>query len=94
MPAAKTARTAAAGDAGKQPTPQEAHLFFAIIKNMKGKPEVDWAAVAADSGFKNAETAKVSSRFVCYLPLSSLHCHQPNTSSPPFISSNTDTISS
>jgi hypothetical protein len=27
---------------------------------MKGKPEIDWAAVATDAGFKNAETAKVS----------------------------------
>ncbi|GAB1313057.1 hypothetical protein MFIFM68171_03267 [Madurella fahalii] len=53
---------AAAGADGierKQPTAQEAYLFFTIIKNMKGKPEVDWNAVAADNGFKNAETAKV-----------------------------------
>ncbi|KAK3293293.1 uncharacterized protein B0H64DRAFT_444564 [Chaetomium fimeti] len=43
----------------KQPTLQEAHLFYTIIKSMKGKPEIDWAAVAIDAGFKNAETAKV-----------------------------------
>lgn len=58
----KTAKAAASGDAGdgrKQPTAQEAYLFYTIIKNMKGKPEVDWKAVAADAGFKNAETAKV-----------------------------------
>ncbi|KAG7285094.1 hypothetical protein NEMBOFW57_009714 [Staphylotrichum longicolle] len=59
MPAAKTAKPAAAADGSKQPTPQEANLFFAVIKNMMGKPEVDWAAVAVDSGLKNAETAKV-----------------------------------
>lgn len=59
----KSAKKAASGDAGdrKQPTAQEAYLFYTIIKNMKGKPEVDWAAVAADAGFKNAETAKVRS---------------------------------
>ncbi|KAK4120800.1 hypothetical protein N657DRAFT_683287 [Parathielavia appendiculata] len=58
----KTAKAAPAGDAGdgrKQPTAQEAYLFYTIIKNMKGKPEIDWAAVAVDAGFKNAETAKV-----------------------------------
>jgi hypothetical protein len=47
-------------DGRKDPSPQEAFLFYAIIKNMKGKPEVDWAAVAVDANFKNAETAKVS----------------------------------
>lgn len=36
-------------------------MFYTVIKNMKGKPEVDWNAVAADNGFKNAETAKVQS---------------------------------
>lgn len=94
MPAAKTAKPAAAADGSKQPTPQEANMFFAVVKNMKGKPEVDWAAVAVDAGLKNAETAKVSSRSVSYLPLSGLHCHQPNKSNPLFISSNADAISS
>ncbi|KAL2018648.1 hypothetical protein VTK56DRAFT_551 [Thermocarpiscus australiensis] len=55
----KMAKAAGAGDAPKQPTTQEAFLFFTIIKNMKGKPEIDWNAVAADNGFKNADTAKV-----------------------------------
>ncbi|KAK4155226.1 hypothetical protein C8A00DRAFT_13716 [Chaetomidium leptoderma] len=57
--ATKAAATGDAADGRKQPTPQEAFLFYNIIKNMKGKPEVDWTAVAADAGFKNAETAKV-----------------------------------
>ncbi len=59
----KVAKAAAAGEAAdgrKQPTAQEAFLFYTIIKNMKGKPEIDWSAVAVDAGFKNAETAKVS----------------------------------
>ncbi|KAJ4307042.1 hypothetical protein N0V88_000417 [Collariella sp. IMI 366227] len=47
------------GDGRKQPTAQEAFLFYSIIKNMKGKPDVDWTGVATDAGFKNAETAKV-----------------------------------
>lgn len=67
----KTPKPAAGGDAAerKQPTAQEAFLFYTIIRNMKGKPEVDWAAVAVDNGFKNAETAKVS------LVLSIHHMH-------------------
>ena len=59
----KVTKAAAAGEAGegrKQPTAQEAFLFYTIIKNMKGKPEIDWNSVAVDAGFKNAETAKVS----------------------------------
>ncbi|KXX81231.1 hypothetical protein MMYC01_201382 [Madurella mycetomatis] len=54
-------KAAAGGDGAgrKQPTAQEAYMFYTVIKNMKGKPEVDWNAVAADNGFKNAETAKV-----------------------------------
>ncbi|KAL2263267.1 hypothetical protein VTK26DRAFT_7532 [Humicola hyalothermophila] len=58
----KAPRGAAAGDGGdgrKQPTAQEAYLFYTIIKNMKGKPEIDWQNVALDNNFKNAETAKV-----------------------------------
>jgi hypothetical protein len=57
---AKAAAAADGADGRKQPTAQEAYLFYTIIKNMKGKPEIDWAAVATDAGFKNAETAKVS----------------------------------
>jgi hypothetical protein len=59
----KTPKPAATGDGPdgrKQPTAAETFLFYTIIKHMKGKPEIDWAAVAADAGFKNAETAKVS----------------------------------
>ncbi len=59
----KISKAAAGGEAGdgrKQPTAQEAFLFYTIIKNMKGKPEIDWNSVAVDAGFKNAETAKVS----------------------------------
>lgn len=53
-------KAAVGGDAErKQPTPQEAFMFYTVIKNMKGKPDVDWNAVAVDNGFKNAETAKV-----------------------------------
>ncbi|AEO71558.1 uncharacterized protein THITE_2093054 [Thermothielavioides terrestris NRRL 8126] len=58
----KTPKAATGGegpDGRKQPTAQEAFLFYTIIKNMKGKPEIDWAAVAVDANFKNAETAKV-----------------------------------
>jgi hypothetical protein len=57
-----TPSTPGGDEAPARPTPtaQEALLFFNIIKNMKGKPEVDWHAVAVDAGFKNADTAKVS----------------------------------
>ncbi|KAK4101001.1 hypothetical protein N658DRAFT_471917 [Parathielavia hyrcaniae] len=58
-PKTKAAPAGDAGDGRKQPTAQEAYLFYTIIKNMKGKPEIDWTAVAVDAGFKNAETAKV-----------------------------------
>ncbi len=42
-----------------EPKPQEAMFFFNIIKNMANQPDIDWDAVAADSGFKNAAVAKV-----------------------------------
>ncbi|AEO61787.1 hypothetical protein MYCTH_2312348 [Thermothelomyces thermophilus ATCC 42464] len=60
MPPKAVAKAATGVSDGKQPTAQEAYLFYTIIKNMKGKPEIDWAAVAADAGYKTAETAKVS----------------------------------
>ncbi|KAL2193507.1 hypothetical protein P885DRAFT_81165 [Corynascus similis CBS 632.67] len=59
MPPKAVPKTATGVSDGKQPTAQEAYLFYTIIKNMKGKPEIDWAAVAADTGYKTAETAKV-----------------------------------
>ncbi|KAB5585792.1 hypothetical protein GE09DRAFT_38614 [Coniochaeta sp. 2T2.1] len=49
-------------DTGKpppQPSLAEAYFFLNIIKYVRGKLDVDWAAVAQESGFKNAETAKV-----------------------------------
>lgn len=58
---AKAAAAADGSDGRKQPTPQEAYLFYTIIKNMKGRPDIDWASVAVDNNFKNAETAKVCS---------------------------------
>ncbi|KAH6641330.1 hypothetical protein F5144DRAFT_527695 [Chaetomium tenue] len=42
-----------------QPTAQENHLFYSVIQNTKGRPEIDWDGVAAASESKNAETAKV-----------------------------------
>ena len=56
---AKAAAAATDSEGRKQPTQNEAYLFYAIIKHMKGKPEIDWNAVAADTHLKNAETAKV-----------------------------------
>ncbi|KAB5582780.1 hypothetical protein GE09DRAFT_282530 [Coniochaeta sp. 2T2.1] len=53
---------AATPDTGKpppQPSLAEAYFFLNIIKYVRGKLDVDWAAVAQESGFKNAETAKV-----------------------------------
>ncbi|KAK3903360.1 hypothetical protein C8A05DRAFT_32902 [Staphylotrichum tortipilum] len=55
----KAAAGATDADGRKQPTQSETYLFYAIIKHMKGKPEIDWTAVANDTGLKNAETAKV-----------------------------------
>lgn len=47
---------------GKQPQPtaSEALFFYSIVKNMKALTDIDWAAVAEDRGFKNAEVAKAS----------------------------------
>ncbi|KAH6621218.1 hypothetical protein B0J18DRAFT_411007 [Chaetomium sp. MPI-SDFR-AT-0129] len=59
MPPKASAKSGAGPGEPKQPTAQEALLFYTVIKNMKGKPDIDWAGVAADSGFKNPETAKV-----------------------------------
>jgi hypothetical protein len=43
-----------------EPNAQEAYFFFNIIKNVKGKLDVDWDKVALDTGFKSAEVARVS----------------------------------
>lgn len=51
-----------------EPTAQEAHFFFNILKHQKSKPEIDWAAVAEASGFKNADVAKVC-LIISLLPL-------------------------
>ncbi|KAL1903650.1 hypothetical protein Sste5346_000279 [Sporothrix stenoceras] len=40
------------------PSPSEAMFFFNMIKNMNNQPDIDWDAVATDSGFKNAAVAK------------------------------------
>ncbi|CAK7230719.1 hypothetical protein SCUCBS95973_007667 [Sporothrix curviconia] len=40
------------------PNPQEAMLFFCMIKNLQSQADIDWDAVAMDSGFKNAAVAK------------------------------------
>ncbi|EFW98754.1 hypothetical protein CMQ_4606 [Grosmannia clavigera kw1407] len=41
-----------------EPNPQEAMLFFNIIKNVSNLPDINWDNVATDSGFKNAAVAK------------------------------------
>lgn len=41
------------------PTSGDMKLFFFVLKNCKGKPIIDWDAVAAETGLKNADTAKV-----------------------------------
>lgn len=43
----------------KDPTAAEAMFFYAIVKHTKNKADIDWSAVAAEQGFKNAEVAKV-----------------------------------
>jgi hypothetical protein len=43
----------------KEPTASEAMFFFAIVKHTRNKADIDWAAVATEQGFKNAEVAKV-----------------------------------
>jgi hypothetical protein len=47
-----------------QPTIAEAYFFLNIIKFQKNKLDVEWDKVAEESGFKNAETAKVCIIFV------------------------------
>lgn len=44
----------------KEPTASEAMFFFAIVKHTRNKADIDWTAVAAEQGFKNANVAKVS----------------------------------
>lgn len=46
-----------------EPNPQEAKLFFNMIKNMNNLSDIDWDGVATDSGLKNASVAKASSHF-------------------------------
>ncbi|OWT43478.1 hypothetical protein VFPPC_17373 [Pochonia chlamydosporia 170] len=43
----------------KEPTASEAMFFFAIVKHTRNKADIDWTAVAAEQGFKNANVAKV-----------------------------------
>ncbi|KAG8405395.1 hypothetical protein J3458_022052 [Metarhizium acridum] len=43
----------------KEPTASEAMFFFAIVKHTRNKADIDWSAVAAEQGFKNADVAKV-----------------------------------
>lgn len=51
----------------KEPTSAEAMFFFSIVRNSKSKlADVDWDAVAADQGFKNAGVAKVCSFMIHY----------------------------
>ncbi|KJZ80381.1 hypothetical protein HIM_00231 [Hirsutella minnesotensis 3608] len=50
---------AAASTPKKEPTAHEAMFFYAIVKHMKNKADIDWEAVASEQGFKNAEVAKV-----------------------------------
>ncbi|KAH6695816.1 hypothetical protein F5X68DRAFT_187215 [Plectosphaerella plurivora] len=40
------------------PSQGDLMLFYSILRNCKSKPDVDWAAVAADRGFKSADVAK------------------------------------
>lgn len=62
---AKSGASSTPGDTAEppkvQPSVQEAYFFLSILKNQQNKPEVDWDKVAQESGFKNAETAKVCS---------------------------------
>jgi hypothetical protein len=46
----------------KEPTASEAMFFFAIVKHTRNKADIDWAAVATEQGFKNADVAKVCFR--------------------------------
>ncbi|KAK4190261.1 hypothetical protein QBC35DRAFT_449455 [Podospora australis] len=45
----------------KQPTQQEAFVFFSVYRNTRNRTssDIDWEAVAADNGWKNGSTAKV-----------------------------------
>jgi hypothetical protein len=72
---ANTAPESLAGDASIQPngfpdpTPNEAMFFYAIIRNSKTKPDIDWEGVARDTGLKNASVASVRDRgFLAFNP--------------------------
>lgn len=67
-----SAGAAAAADEGPQPTTADAHLIYAVNKNT-ANPEINWAGVAADCGFKNAGSAKVGRLYFNSTPSSGPH---------------------
>lgn len=40
-------------------TEQEGRFFFAMVKNMVGKPDINWDGVAKDAGYNNGKSAAV-----------------------------------
>jgi hypothetical protein len=76
-----SAKAAATADEGPQATVADVHLIYAVNKNTE-KPEINWAGVAADCGFKNADTAKVG---LLYFNLTPSSGPMAALSSPPLL---------
>lgn len=59
--AESTTTPAEAGETGPVASSTDTKFFVAVVKNIKGKADVDWVGVAAELQLKNPEVAKVSS---------------------------------
>ena len=59
--AESTNHPAETSETGPAATPGDTKFFVAVVKNTKGKTDIDWVGVAAEMQLKNPEVAKVSS---------------------------------
>jgi hypothetical protein len=72
MPSKLATPVGGPGQPARAPSAQEALLFYHIVTNIRGKPDVDWEAVATAMGFKNSDTAKVSNPIMDNLTMNNL----------------------
>ncbi len=55
----KAAATPKKAPAAGEPTPLEARILYSMIRNIKSKPEYDYAGIAKDMDWANAGVAQV-----------------------------------